>query len=47
MTNLASMNNKKNIQLNLGLGQLSFLSFCYAPDQVLITTFNKKDFFYD
>ena len=25
--------NKKNIKLNLGLGQFSFLSFCYAPDQ--------------
>jgi len=33
MTNLAYMNNKKNIKLNLGLGQFSFLSFCYAPDQ--------------
>jgi len=33
MTNLAYMNNKKNINLNLGLGQFSFLSFCYAPDQ--------------
>jgi hypothetical protein len=33
MTNLAYINNKKNIKLNLGLGQFSFLSFCYAPDQ--------------
>jgi len=23
----------KNLILNLGLGQPSFLSFCYAPDQ--------------
>ena len=33
MTSLVYMNNKKNIKLKLGLGQFSFLSFCYAPDQ--------------
>lgn len=47
MNNLAHMRSKINFKLKLGLGQFSFLSFCYAPDQVLITTFNKKDFFYD
>jgi subtilase family serine protease len=47
MNNLMYMRNKINFKLKLGLGQFSFLSFCYAPDQVLITTFNKKDFFYD
>jgi hypothetical protein len=47
MNNLTHMRSKINFKLKLGLGQFSFLSFCYAPDQVLITTFNKKDFFYD
>ena len=32
MVNFTCMNNK-NLKLNLGLGQPSFLSFCYAPDQ--------------
>jgi len=31
MANLTYMKNK-NLKLNLGLGQPSFLSFCYAPD---------------
>jgi len=44
----------KNLMLNLGLGQPSFLSFCYAPDldsnfknkiidQVINNTNNKGD----
>ena len=31
MANLTYMNSK-NLNLSLGLGQPSFLSFCYAPD---------------
>ena len=31
MANFTYMNNK-NLNLSLGLGQPSFLSFCYAPD---------------
>jgi len=45
--NLMYMRNKINFKLKLGLGHFLFLSLCYALDQVLITTFNKKDFFYD
>jgi hypothetical protein len=41
------MNNKKNIKLNLGLGQFSFLSFCYAPDQDSKTILKIKDNFND
>ena len=47
MTNLVNMNNKKNIKLNLGLGQFSFLSFCYAPDQDSKTILKIKDNFND
>ena len=53
MANLTCMNNK-NLNLCLGLGQPSFLSFCYAPDldsnfknkiidQVINNTNNKGD----
>ena len=46
MANLRCMNNK-NLNLSLGLGQPSFLSFCYAPDQDSVLITKIKDNFND